>query len=144
MGEIPTLFFIYRKEVFKIESNIIYNFEDFRTLVSSKAKNGVYYLLYDDFYFELIDKNMMITREVYAIAERYIMSFNILKYVSFKVKENYTTKEIAEFVDLLRQHARILLTIFNQKKKECFLLYISNKEDLKLEGKIKDLLEMEN
>ena len=34
-----------------IESNIIYNFEDFRALVSDKAKEGTYYLLYDDLYF---------------------------------------------------------------------------------------------
>ena len=37
-----------------IESNIIYNFEDFRALVSDKAKEGAYYLLYDDLYFEQI------------------------------------------------------------------------------------------
>lgn len=51
-----------------MRSNIIYNFEDFRALVTNKAKEGAYYLLYDDFYFEQIDKNMMITREVFAIS----------------------------------------------------------------------------
>ncbi len=126
-----------------IESNIIYNFEDFKTLVSSKAKEGSYYLLYDDLYFEKIDKNTMITREAYTVAGRYTKSFNIIKYISFKVKDDYTTKEIAEFIELLRKHTTILLTIFNPKKKDCFLLFISNKEDSQLEREIKNLLEME-
>lgn len=126
-----------------IESNIIYNFEDFRTLVSEKAKEGAYYLLYDDIYFEQIDKNTMITREVFTVAGRYTKSFNIVKYVNFKLKDNYTTKELSEFIDLLRKHTKILLTIFNPKKKDCFLLFISTKDDSKLEKDIKNLLEME-
>ncbi len=126
-----------------IESNIIYNFEDFRTLVSEKAKEGAYYLLYDDIYFEQIDKNTMITREVFTVAGRYTKSFNIVKYVNFKLKDNYTTKELSEFIDLLRKHTKILLTIFNPKKKDCFLLFISTKDDSKLEKDIKKLLEME-
>ena len=127
-----------------IESNIIYNFEDFRTLISEKAKEGTYYLLYDDIYFEQIDKNTMITREVFTVAGRYTKSFNIIKYVNFKVKDNYTTREIAEFIELLRKHTKILLTIFNPKKKDCFLLFISTKDDSKLQKDIKNLLEMEN
>lgn len=126
-----------------IESNIIYNFEDFRTLVSEKAKEGSYYLLYDDIYFEQIDKNTMITREVFTVAGRYTKSFNIVKYVNFKLKDNYTTKELSEFIELLRKHTKILLTIFNPKKKDCFLLFISTKDDSKLEKDIKNLLEME-
>lgn len=126
-----------------IESNIVYNFEDFKTLVSSKAKEDSYYLLYDDLYFEKIDKNTMITREAYTVAGRYTKSFNIIKYINFKVKDDYTTKEIYDFIKLSRQHTKILLTIYNQKKKECFLLFISNKDDSKLEKEIIDLLEME-
>lgn len=126
-----------------IESNIIYNFEDFRTLISEKAKEGTYYLLYDDIYFEQIDKNTMITREVFTVAGRYTKSFNIIKYINFKVKDNYTTREIAEFIELLRKHTKILLTIFNPKKKDCFLLFISTKDDSKLQKDIKNLLEME-
>lgn len=126
-----------------IESNIIYNFEDFRALVSEKAKKGTYYLLYDDLYFEQIDKNKMITREVFTVVGRYTKSFNIIKYVDFKLKDNYTTKEFAEFIELLREHTKILLTIYNPKKKDCFLLFISNKDDSKLENEIKNLLKME-
>ena len=69
-----------------IESDIIYNFKDFRILVSEKAKEGSYYLLYDDFYFEEINKDTMITRDVYAIAQRYTKSLNIIKYINFKTK----------------------------------------------------------
>lgn len=126
-----------------IESNIIYNFEDFKTLVSSKAKEGSYYLLYDDLYFEKIDKNTMITREAYTVAGRYTKSFNIIKYINFKVKDNYTTKEIAEFIEILRKHTTILLTIFNPKKKDCFFMFISNKNDEQLEKQIEKLLGME-
>ena len=126
-----------------IESNIIYNFEDFRTLITEKAKEGAYYLVYDDFYFEKIEKDTMITREVFSVANRYTRSFNIVKYIDFKVKDNYTTKEIAELIELLKQHTKILLTIFNPKKKDCFLLFISTKNDSKLEKEIKNLLEME-
>jgi len=143
VGETPTLFSFVGKEVIMIESNIIYNFEDFRTLISEKAKEGAYYLLYDDIYFEQIDKNTMITREVFTVAGRYTKSFNIIKYVNFKVKDNYTTREIAEFIELLRKHTKILLTIFNPKKKDCFLLFISTKDDSKLQKDIKNFLEME-
>lgn len=126
-----------------IESNIIYNFEDFKTLVSSKAKEGSYYLLYDDLYFEKIDKNTMITREAYTVAGRYTKSFNIIKYINFKVTDDYTTKEIAEFIEILRKHTTILLTIFNPKKKDCFFMFISNRNDEQIEKQIENLLGME-
>lgn len=126
-----------------IENNMIYNFEDFRALVSDKAKEGAYYLLYDDLYFEEIDKNTMITREAFTVAGRYTKSFNIIKYLDFKLKDDYTTKELAEFIELLRENTKILLTIYNPKKKDCFLLYISNKNDSKIENEVKSLLEME-
>lgn len=126
-----------------IESNIIYNFEDFRALITSKAKEGAYYLLYDDIYFEKIEKNTMITREVYSVANRYTKSFNILKYINFKIKDDYKFKELAAFFELLRQYNKILLTIYNPKNKECFLLFISNKDDSQIEKEIEKFLEME-
>ena len=126
-----------------IESNVIYNFEDFRNLISSKAKIGSYYLLYDDFYFEKIDKNTNLPRDTFGVSGRYTKSFNIIKYIDFKLKDNYTTKELAEFVELLRKHTKILLTIYNPKKKDCFLLFISNRDDSQIEKEIKNLLEME-
>lgn len=126
-----------------IESNIIYNLEDFRALILDKAKEGAYYLTYDDFYFEQIDRKEMITRDIYAVANRYTRSFNVIKYICFKVKEDYTTKEMYDFISLLREKAIILVTIFNQKKKECFFIYVSSKKDSEIEKQIEKLLEME-
>ena len=126
-----------------IESNIIYNFEDFRTIISSKSQIDSYYLIYNDFYFEQIDKYTNLTRDTFTITGRFAKSFNIIKYMSFKVKDNYSTKELYEFLELSKQHTKILLTIYNPKKKECFLLFISNKDNSKLEKEIINLLEME-
>jgi len=126
-----------------IESNIIFNFEDFKLILLDNIKNGTYYLIYDDLYFEEINENTMITREVYTVVNRYIKSFNIIKYAKFKLNDSYTTKELLEFINVLRTHTKILFTTFNPKKKECFLLFISTKDDFKLEKDIKNLLETE-
>lgn len=126
-----------------IESDLIFNLQDFRTLITSKAKVGTYYRLYDEFYFEEIDKPKMITREVFAVANRYMKSFNVLKYLIFKFKDDYRFKEIAPFFDLLKENNIILLTVYNPKNKECFIIYISNKDDKKLIDKIENFLEME-
>ena len=126
-----------------IESNIIYNFEDFRTIISSKSQIDSYYLIYNDFYFEQIDKYTNLTRDTFTITGRFAKSLNIIKYMSFKVKDNYSTKELYEFLELSKQHTKILLTIYNPKKKDCFLLFISNRDDSKLEKDIINLIEME-
>ena len=126
-----------------IESDLIFNLQDFRTLITSKAKVGTYYRLYDEFYFEEIDKPKMITREVFAVANRYMKSFNVLKYLIFKFEDDYRFKEIAAFFDLLKENNIILLTVYNPKNKECFIIYISNKDDKKLIDKIENFLEME-
>lgn len=126
-----------------IESNLIYNLQDFRTLITSKAKEGTYYRLYDEFYFEEIDKPKMITREVFAVANRYMQSFNVLKYLIFKFKDDYRFKEIATFFDLLKENNIILLTVYNPKNKECLILFISNKDDHELIKIIEDFLDID-
>lgn len=126
-----------------IESDLIYNLQDFRTLITSKAKVGTYYRLYDEFYFEEIDKPKMITREVFAVANRYMKSFNVLKYMIFKFKDDYRFKEVATFFDLLKENNIILLTVYNPKNKECFIIFISNKDDKKLINKIENFLEID-
>lgn len=126
-----------------IESDLIYNLQDFRTLITSKAKEGTYYRLYDEFYFEEIDRKKMITREVFAVANRYMQSFNVLKYLIFKFKDDYRFKEIATFFDLLKENNIILLTIYNPKNKECFILFISNKDDHELIKMIEDFLDID-
>lgn len=126
-----------------MQTNIIYNAEDLRALLVEKTKKGSFIIYYDDFYFEEIDKDVMITRDVYSIANRYTKTFNVIKYIEFKVKEKYTTREMYEFIMLLRAKAIVIVSIFNPKKKECFLIYISSKNDLEIEQQIKMLLEME-
>ena len=83
-----------------IESDLIYNLQDFKALITSKAKEGAYYKLYDEYYFEEIDRKKMITREVFSVANRYMQSFNVLKYIIFKFKDDYRFKEIAAFLML--------------------------------------------
>lgn len=126
-----------------IKSNVIYNFDEFRTLISSKAEIGAYYLIYDDFYLEKIDKNSNLIRDTLGVIDRQVQSFNIIKYISFKVRDKYSTKEIYEILEKLREHSKILLTIYNPKNQEWFLLFVSGKNDSKLETDVTDLLEME-
>lgn len=126
-----------------IQSNIIYNFEDLRTLLIEKTKLGAYYLILDDVYFEEIEKNTVISREVYTVARRILKPFNIIKYLSFNFNEEYSTKQIYELIQILRKDTTIIVTIFNPKTKEVFLLFISNKDDSLLEHHIKTFMELE-
>lgn len=73
-----------------IESDLIFNLQDFRTLITSKAKVGTYYRLYDEFYFEEIDKPKMITRVIFAVSLVYnflffkdFTNFNLSIFTSF-------------------------------------------------------------
>lgn len=126
-----------------IQSNIIYNFEDLRTLLIEKTKLGAYYLILDDVYFEEIEKNTVISREVYTVARRILKPFNIIKYLSLNFNEEYSTKQIYELIQILRKDTTIIVTIFNPKTKEVFLLFISNKDDSLLEHHIKTFMELE-
>ncbi len=138
----PTLF-SFVKEGFNIQTNIIYNFEDLQNLLLDKTQNGSFYLLFDDIYFEEIEKDTVINRDVYILARRISKPFNIIKYITFNVKEIYSTKQIYELIDILRKDTTIIVTIFNPNKKEVFLLFISNKDDSILEHHIKTFMELE-
>lgn len=138
----PTLF-SFVKEGFNIQTNIIYNFEDLQNLLLDKTQNGSFYLLFDDIYFEEIEKDTVINRDVYTLARRISKPFNIIKYITFNVKEIYSTKQIYELIDILRKDTTIIVTIFNPDKKEVFLLFISNKDDSILEHHIKTFMELE-
>ena len=126
-----------------IETNILYNFEDLRTLILTKAKVGTYYLLFDDIYFEQIQKNGLITRDIFTLAKQIVEPLNIIKYITFKTKEKNSTKEIYDLVELLRKTTDIITTIFNQKTKEVVIIFIANKDDSILEKHIKTFLELE-
>lgn len=126
-----------------IQSNIIYNFEDLRTLLMEKTKLGAYYLILDDIYFEQIEKDTVISRDVYTVARRILKPFNIIKYLSFNLNEEYSTKQIYDLIQILRKDTTIIVTIFDPKTKEIFLLFVSNKDDSLLEHHIKTFLELE-
>lgn len=131
------------KEWLTIQSNIIYSFENLRTLLIDKTKNGAYYLVLDDIYFEEIEKDTIINREIYFLARKEIKPLCIIKYITFNVKEKYSTKQIYDLIQVLRRDTNIIVTIFNPKMKEVFLLFVSNKDDSLLEYYIKDFLELE-
>jgi len=141
VGSLPLFFLI--KEGFTIQTNIIYNFEDLQGLLLDKTQKGSFYLLFDDIYFEEIEKDTVINRDVYTLARRISKPFNIIKYITFNVKEKYSTKEIYELIDILRRDTTIIVTIFNPDRKEVFLLFISNKDDSMLEHHIKTFMELE-
>lgn len=138
----PTLF-SFIKEGFNIQTNIIYNFEDLQNLLLDKTQNGSFYLLFDDIYFEEIEKDTVINRDVYTLARRISKPFNIIKYLTFNVNEKYSTKQIYELINILRKDTTVIVTIFNPDKKEVFLLFISNKDDSRLEHHIKTFIELE-
>ena len=70
-------------------------------------------------------------------------SINVIKHISFKLKDVVTTKEIYDLVERLRKNTSILLTLFNTEENECNLLFISNEYDLELEHYINDFIEIE-
>ncbi len=126
-----------------VHANIINDNNELHEILVSKAKENTYYLMYDDIFFEKIKKRENISREFYTISRRITNSKNLIKHISFKLKDNYTIKEIYELVELLRRKTIILLTLFNEKENECNLLFISNENDLEIEHYINDFIEIE-
>lgn len=131
------------KEVIIIQTNIIYNFDDLKTILIDKTQKGSYYLLKDDVYFEEISTDTVISRYVFLEARKILEPSDVIKYITFNTKERYSTKQISELVQILNKMNKIIVTIFNPKEKECNLLFVSNEDDTLLESHIKDFLEME-
>ncbi len=127
-----------------VHADIIYSNREIQEILRNKANEGTLYLMYDDIFFEEINKNENISREFYLISRKIIKSINVIKHIYFKLKDDYTSKEIYELVELLRRKTTILLTLFNTKEKECDLLFISNDYDLELENFINNILELED
>lgn len=126
-----------------VHANIIYSNKKIREILVNKAKEGTYYLMYDDIFLEKIEKKENISREFYTNLKSITKSINVIKHISFKLKDIVTTKEIYELVELLRRNTTILLTLFNTKENECDLLFISNEYDLELEHYINNFIEIE-
>lgn len=125
-----------------VHADIIYSNREIQEILRNKTKEGTLYLMYDDIFFEEINKNENINREFYLISRKITNPINVIKHISFKLKDDYTSKEIYELVELLRIKTTILLTLFNTK--ECDLLFISNEYDLELEHYINNILEIED
>ena len=126
-----------------VHAKIINDNNEIHDILVSKAKENIYYLIYDDIFFEKIKKKENISREFYTISRRITNSKNRIKHISFKLKDYYTIKEIYELVELLRRKTIILLTLFDEKINECDLLFISNENDLEIEHYINDFIEIE-
>ena len=127
-----------------VHADIIYSNREIQEILRNKTKEGTLYLMYDDIFFEEIKKDTNISREFYLISRRITNPINVIKHISFNFKDDYTSKEIYELVELLRRRTTILLTLFNAKEKECDLLFISNDYDLELEHYINNILEIED
>lgn len=127
-----------------VHANIIYSNREIQEILRNKTNESTLYLMYDDIFFEEINKNENISREFYMLSRKVVNPINVIKHISFKLKDDYTSKEIYELVELLRRNTIILLTLFNPKEKECNLLFIGNKHDSELEHYINNILEIED
>lgn len=126
-----------------IQENIINSNKEILEILKNKAKEGSFYLILDDIYFESIERKTNISRDFYTAVKRTVRSTSIIKYIKFNYKEDYTTKEMFELLTDLRKYVKILIFIFDPKGKECNVLFIANSEDFKLKKYINVFEEVE-
>lgn len=126
-----------------VQAKIIYSNREIHEILENKAKTGTYYLMFDDIFFEEIERKQNISREFYLESKKVIRSVDIIKHISFSFKEDYTTKDMFELLEILRKFTMILLIIFNPNKKECDLLFVSNNNDFQIERYINHFVELE-
>ena len=126
-----------------IRTKIIFSFEDLKNIISENTQIGTSYLLLDEPYFEDIERQVKAVRDIFIEISKVIEPMNIVKQISFKTKDKYTTKQIYDFVQILRQTSNILVTLFNAKNGVCNILFISNKEDYLLKQHIREFLDLE-
>lgn len=110
----------------------------------NKIKNGSYYLLFNDTLFKKIKKSTVINREVYTIAKKIRLPLEEIKYATFNTKKAYTKKQIYQLIQTLQNVNKIIVTIINLKRKEVFILFISNKNQSLVEQYIDNFFEKEN
>ena len=126
-----------------VHAKIIYSNREIHEILANKANEDIYYLMFDDIFFEKIKKSENISREFYTNSRSITNSTDVIKHISFKLKDMVTIKEIYDLVERLRRKTTILLTLFNTEENECNLLFISNEYDLELEHYINDFIEIE-
>lgn len=124
-----------------IEINIIYSYEDLKHLLLSQDPENSYYLLGDDIYFEKMNSETVITREVLLESKKSLKQLNVMKYIKFKTKNNYSVKEVYWLINELRKKVKVITSIFNPINCECLIIIVSNNNDSIIEKQIQEFCE---
>lgn len=124
-----------------IEINIIYSYEDLRHLLLSQDPENSYYLLGDDIYFEKMNSETVITREVLLESKKSLKQLNVMKYIKFKTKNNCSVKEVYWLINELRKKVKVITSIFNPINCECLIIIVSNNNDSIIEKQIQEFCE---
>ena len=124
-----------------IEINIIYSYEDLRHLLLSQDSENSYYLLGDDIYFEKMNSETVITREVLLESKKSLKQLNVMKYIKFKTKNNCSVKEVYWLINELRKKVKVITSIFNPINCECLIIIVSNNNDSIIEKQIQEFCE---
>lgn len=124
-----------------IEINIIYSYEDLRHLLLSQDPKNSYYLLGDDIYFEKMNSETIITREVLLESKKSLKQLNVMKYMKFKTKNNCSVKEVYWLINELRKKVKVITSIFNPINCECLIIIVSNNNDSIIEKQIQEFCE---
>ena len=99
-----------------IEINIIYSYEDLKHLLLSQDPENSYYLLGDDIYFEKMNSETVITREVLLESKK-------------------------SLINELRKKVKVITSIFNPINCECLIIIVSNNNDSIIEKQIQEFCE---
>lgn len=124
-----------------IEINIIYSYEDLKHLLLSQDTENSYYLLGDDIYFEKMNSETVITREVLLESKKSLKQLNVMKYIKFKTKNNCSVKEVYWLINELRKKVKVITSIFNPINCECLIIIVSNNNDSIIEKQIQEFCE---
>ncbi len=124
-----------------IEINIIYSYEDLKHLLLSQDLENSYYLLGDDIYFEKMNSETVITREVLLESKKSLKQLNVMKYIKFKTKNNCSVKEVYWLINELRKKVKVITSIFNPINCECLIIIVSNNNDSIIEKQIQEFCE---
>ena len=124
-----------------IEINIIYSYEDLKHLLLSQDLENSYYLLGDDIYFEKMNSETVLTREVLLESKKSLKQLNVMKYIKFKTKNNCSVKEVYWLINELRKKVKVITSIFNPINCECLIIIVSNNNDSIIEKQIQEFCE---
>ena len=140
MEILPHFVYFYWEVIF-IEINIIYSYEDLKHLLLSQDLENSYYLLGDDIYFEKMNSETVITREVLLESKKSLKQLNVMKYIKFKTKNNCSVKEVYWLINELRKKVKVITSIFNPINCECLIIIVSNNNDSIIEKQIQEFCE---